>query len=100
MSRALADLLVKEKIITSQQHAEAIAANKEGKGHIQFLIERKYVSENKLILFLSQKFGLPSVNIAKFEIPPEVIKLVPVELARKHRVIPLQSNKGTVVVAV
>ena len=76
MSRALAELLVKDKIIPPNQFAEAVEAAKAGKSHIRFLIEKKYVSETKLLYFLSQKFSLPSINLAKFEVA-DVIKLVP-----------------------
>jgi type IV pilus assembly protein PilB len=53
----------------------------------------------KLLTFLSQKFKLPSINLAKFEVRPEVIKLVPVEIVKKHRIVPIQANPGTLVVA-
>ncbi len=100
MSQQLADLLAKERIISAAQFQEAGVAAKEGKDWMRFLIEKKYVSETKLLYFLSQKFSLPSINLAKFEIQPEVIKLVPADLARKYQVIPIQANQGTVVVAV
>jgi type IV pilus assembly protein PilB len=100
MSRQLAELLVKEKIITASQFAEASSGAKDGRGYIRYLIEKKHVSETKLLYFLSQKFGLPSINLAKFEIDPEVIRLVPPDLVKKIQAIPIQANKGTVVVAV
>jgi type IV pilus assembly protein PilB len=100
MSRQLAELLVKEKIIASNQFSEAVEAAKAGKSHVRFLIEKKYIAETKLLYFLSHKFGLASINLAKFEISPEVIKLIPPDLAKKSGAIPIQSNKGTLVVAV
>src|SRR3954464_651422 len=99
MSRQLAELLVKDKIINTTQFAEAAEAAKSGKSYVRFLIEKRYLAETKLLYYLSQKFGLPSINLAKFEISPEVIKLVPPDLAKKSQVIPIQSNKGTLVVA-
>lgn len=100
MSRALADLLLKERIITAEQLAEAASAAKEGKSYVRTLIERKYVAENSLMHYLSQKFGLPSINLSKFEISPEVLKLVPVDQVRKAQAIPIQASKGTLVVAI
>jgi type IV pilus assembly protein PilB len=99
MSKQLAELLVKEKIIAPSQFAEAAEAAKSGKSYVRTLIEKKYVAEQKLLYFLSQKFGLPTINLAKFEISPEVIKLVPLEVAKKSAIIPIQSSKGTLVVA-
>lgn len=99
MSRQLAELLVKDKIITPAQFTEAAEAAKAGKSYARFLIEKKYLAETKLLYYLGQKFGLPSINIAKFDISPEVIKMVPMDLARKSQVIPIQANQGTLVVA-
>src|SRR4051812_30093181 len=99
MSRQLAEMLLRDKIITPVQFNEAGEAAKSGKHHIKFLIDQKYVAETKLLYYLSQKFGLPSINITKFEVSPEVIKLIPPDLARKNQVIPIQANQGTLVVA-
>ncbi len=104
MSRQLAELLVRERIVTQNQVNDAIAALKNdggpAKSIVRKLIEDKHVSETKLLYFLSQKFGLPSINLEKFEVSPDVIRLVPMDLARKHQAIPIQSNnRGTIVVA-
>lgn len=100
MSRQLAELLVKDKIIAPAQLTEANEAAKSGKSHVRFLIEKKYVADTKLLYYLSQKFGLPTINLQKFDIPPDVIKVLSGELARKHQAIPIQSAKGTLVLAI
>ena len=100
MSKPLAELLLKDRIINPAQFAEAEAAAKGGKSYVRFLIEKKYLAETKLLYFLSQKFGLPSINLAKFEVSADVLKLVHPDLAKKSRAIPIQMNKGTLVVAI
>ncbi|MBI3544501.1 MAG: Flp pilus assembly complex ATPase component TadA, partial [Deltaproteobacteria bacterium] len=101
MSRALVDILAKDKIITPQQHQEAVDANKvRGENFISFLINKKYLAEAKLLQYLSQKYGLPAINLMKYEINAEIIKLVPPEVARKSQVIPIQKNKGILVCAI
>ncbi|CAM6055004.1 unnamed protein product [Sphagnum tenellum] len=102
MSRALAEMLVKDKVVTPAQLSQAakyLEATKGGKGFVRYFIEQKFIVETKLLYYLSQKFGLPSINISKFEVAPEIIKLVPGDIARKSQVVPIQSNKGTLVVA-
>jgi type IV pilus assembly protein PilB len=99
MSRQLAEMLLKDKVIAPAQFAEAVEAAKTGKSHIRFLIEKKYVAETKLLYYLSQKYGLPSINLGKFEINQNIIRLIPPEVAKKSGVIPIQSNSGTLVVA-
>jgi len=100
MSRPLADLLLKDKIISQTQFDESIAAGGATPGGIaRHLIGRKYIAETKLLYYLSQKFGLASINLAKFEVNPEIIKLIPLDIARRMQVVPIQSNRGTLVVA-
>ncbi len=99
MSRQLAEMLVKDKIVTPQQLLEAADATNLGKSYVRYFIEKKYIAETKLLYYLSQKFGLPNINLAKFEIVEDTIRLVPPDIARKSQVIPIQSNKGTLVVA-
>jgi len=100
MSLKLAELLLKEKLINQTQFTEAQSTVKSGNSYVRYLIEKKYLSETKLLYFLSQKYSLPSINLAKFEISPDVLRLVPIDLAKKLHVIPLQSNNSTLVVAV
>ncbi len=99
MSRALVDLLFKDRIVPKAQYEEAIDAAKTGKSHVRFLIEKSYLSETKVLYFLSRKFGLPSINLDKFEIGPEISKLMTVDQVRKTQAIPIQANNGTIVVA-
>ena len=101
MSRQFAELLSKEKLITPEHLKEAIDQAAQGnKSHVRFLIEKKYINENRIVVFLSQKFGLPSVNISKFEIKPEVLKMVHLDMVRKYQVIPIQYAKDTLVIAI
>lgn len=101
MSRALADVLLKDKIITPQHFQEAADANQQrGENQIKYLISKKYVAEEKLLQYLSQKYSMPAINLTKYEVKPEVIKLVPPELALRHHVVPIQQNKGVLVVAI
>lgn len=99
MSRTLVDLLLKDKLITAAQHAESVEAAKAGKSHARFLIEKKYVADQKLLYYLSQKFKMTSINLAKLEVQPEVLKLLPPDFVKKSGVIPVQANKTTLVVA-
>ncbi len=100
MSKQLAELLAKDRIITQAQFAEAAEAAKSGGSYVRYLIEKKVVAEAKLLFYLGQKFHLPTINLLKYEIKPEVLKLIPGDLSRKYGAIPIQSNKGTLVVAI
>jgi type IV pilus assembly protein PilB len=100
MSRKLVELFLRERIITDAQFKEAETQLQVGTNPLQFLIDRGAVSETRILAYLSQKFGLPSINLDKFEVSPDIIKLITPEMARKVHAIPIQASKGTLVAAV
>jgi type IV pilus assembly protein PilB len=98
MSRQLAELLVKDRLISPQHFNEAAAVVKEGRGYIKYFVEKKIISDIKLMQYLGQKFGMTSVPLAKFEIPADIINLVSIDLARKCGCIPIQTAKNNMLV--
>jgi type IV pilus assembly protein PilB len=62
-------------------------------------VKKPTPSDDDLVLFLSQQYGVPRVNLGEFDIPDEVLRLVPTELALKHRLVPINDAGETLVVA-
>jgi type IV pilus assembly protein PilB len=100
MSRKLVELLFKERLITQNQHQEADQIFRANGDAIRQFIEKKALSESKLVYFLSQKFSMQSINLAKFDVKPEVLSLISADVARKTQAIPIQMNRGIMVVAI
>jgi type IV pilus assembly protein PilB len=99
MSR-LGELLVREKLISLQQLQEAQnEAKRTGKRLGVALSKLGYVKDQDLTQFLARQYSLPSINLSSFEIDPDVIKLVPKEVAQKHMVIPVNRAGSTLIVA-
>ena len=99
MSRKLVELLHKERLISQSQYQEADQLIRSGVDAIRQFIEKKTLSESKLVYFLSQKFSMQSINLAKFEIKADVIATINAEQATKTQTIPIQMNRGVLVVA-
>lgn len=101
MSRQLAEVLIKDRLITQAQ-LEALTATMTDKNAdpVRLMIKNKMISENKLLEYLSRKYTLHSINLAKFEIDKKVTTLIPVDLVRDLQIIPIQSKSGSIVVAV
>jgi type IV pilus assembly protein PilB len=57
------------------------------------------LQEEDLTQFLSKQYGVPAINLAEFDIDPEVIALIPKEVAAKHRVIPVNRSGSSLIVA-
>ena len=100
MPGRLGELLVRENLITLQQLQKAQEQQRKGGGRLGFnLTKLGYIEESELTSFLSKQYGVPSINLAEFEIDPDVIKLVPQEVAEKHQVIPVNRAGASLIVA-
>jgi type IV pilus assembly protein PilB len=96
----LGELLVRENLITLQQLQAAQEQQRKTGGRLGFnLTKLGYIEESELTAFLSKQYGVPAINLSEFEIDPEVIKLVPLEVAEKHQVIPVNRAGASLIVA-
>src|SRR6476659_6970300 len=100
MAVKLGDLLLKRKLITQDQLDSALKLQREEGGKIgEALVGVFAVSEADITETLSQQFGVPSIDLAHFEIDPGVIKVVPGEVARKYGVLPVNKTGATLTIA-
>ncbi len=58
-----------------------------------------YITEEKLVAFLSKQWGVPAVNLSDYKIDPSVLKLIPIEIARKYLIIPVARVGATLTIA-
>ena len=99
MSR-LGELLVREKMISLQQLQDAQEdAKRSGRRLGVALSQLGYVADADLTQFLATQYSLPSINLSDFDIEPDVLKLVPKNVAMKHMVIPVNRAGATLIVA-
>ncbi|MHB8418936.1 MAG: type IV-A pilus assembly ATPase PilB [Myxococcales bacterium] len=98
--RRLGELLVRQNLISLAQLRKAQDAQGKDGGRLGYhLIKTGAIEEQKLTDFLSKQYGVPAINLKDFEIDPEVIKLVPKEVAEKHVVIPVNRAGPSLIVA-
>ncbi len=96
----LGELLVREKLITPLQLQKAAEEQRNGGGRLGYqLTKMGFIEENELTAFLSKQYGIPSINLYEFDIEPEIIKLIPKEVAQKHQVIPVNRSGNTLIIA-
>ncbi|MEW6455733.1 MAG: type IV-A pilus assembly ATPase PilB [Acidobacteriota bacterium] len=90
MGVKLGDFLLKEKLITKEQLDIALEYQK--KNGIKLgsaLLKLGFVTEDEIINVLSKQYGYPAINISKFDVEPEIIKLIPADVARKYIILPI-----------
>ncbi len=100
MSGRLGELLVRENLISVQQLRKAQEEQQKTGTRIgTALIKVGAIEESKLTDFLSKQYGVPAINLKEFDIDPEIIKLVPKDVAEKHLVIPVNRAGSSLIVA-
>ncbi len=100
MSGKLGEILLKEKLISPDQLKTALDHQKQNGGRLgNSLVQLGYLSDEEITSVLSRQYGVPSINLAYFEVDPGVIKLIPVETARKHQILPLSRVGSSLTVA-
>ena len=63
------------------------------------MIKLGYLTEEKLVTFLSKQWGVPAINLSDYKIDPSVLKLIPVEIARKYLIMPVARVGATLTIA-
>ncbi len=96
----LGELLVKENLISPQQLQEALTYQKQHGGKLGYnLVKLGFVKDEEIAGLLSRQYGVPAINLARFEIDPTVIKLVPAETAQKYQILPLSRAGANLTIA-
>jgi type IV pilus assembly protein PilB len=99
MATKLGQLLVTSNVITEEQLREAIGLQRKQGGRLGTnLVTLGYLTEEKLVAFLSKQWGVPAINLSDYKIEPSVLKLIPVEIARKYLIIPVARVGATLTI--
>ncbi|HUV51657.1 MAG TPA: GspE/PulE family protein [Dehalococcoidia bacterium] len=96
----LGETLVKGAFITEAElkTAQEIAARSNRK-LADVLLEQGLIDSEVLGSLLSLKYGVPVVNLGRIEVQPEAVALVPEQVAREHRILPVSLNGDTLTIA-
>jgi type IV pilus assembly protein PilB len=96
----IGELLLKEKRITPEQLQQALNHQKTNGGKLGHnLVSLGLVKDEEITALLSRQYGVPSINLAQFEIDPSVIKLIPADTAQKYQIVPLSRAGATLTIA-
>ena len=88
--RRLGDVLLEQSLITETQLKECLAVQRAtGQSLAHLLVERKYLSEEDLVVTLSDQLGIPHIRLSNYRIPKEVLNEVPESLARQYFMLPV-----------
>jgi type IV pilus assembly protein PilB len=96
----LGDLLLSGKFISKQQLDDALKYQRVKGGRLgNCLVKLGYLTEDILHTVLSRQFGLEIIEPASCIVEPEVLKLLPRELAIRLQVVPIRREANNLFVA-
>ncbi len=96
----LGELLVREKLINLQQLRQAQDEQRKSGQNLGYALARLgYVSDREMTDFLSSQYRVPAVNLEEYEVDAEVLRLVPQDVAEKHKVLPVSRAGASLIVA-
>jgi len=96
----IGDILVREKLVTPDQLAAALADAKANNTRVGYsLIKLGFIQETDLTRTLARQYRVPAVDLEKVTVDPKIIKLVAPDLANKHLVLPLRRVGRTLTIA-
>lgn len=100
MSQRLGELLIRKNVISGQQLQKAREEQKKNGERLSVALTRLgYLKEQDLTAFLSNQYGVASINLSEMEIDPDIIELIPQEVAQKHQVVPVNKSGANLIVA-
>ena len=100
MGSNLGELLLREKVINQDQLKTAADYEKKNKVTIgSALVTLGHVSEEEMAQALSRQLGYPYIDLSQFEVYPDVINLIPVDIAKKHMIMPIHRIRSFLTMA-
>ncbi|WP_370452614.1 GspE/PulE family protein [Lysinibacillus sp. SGAir0095] len=97
--KRLGDLLVEAGVITNEQLDYALSNKSRDEKLGDFLIRENYLTEQQLIEVLEFQLGVPHINLNQYSIDPELLQLVPAELAKRANIMPIRRDKNRLFIA-
>jgi type IV pilus assembly protein PilB len=96
----IADSLIEDGLLLPNQLQEAVTIQKaEGGRLLKILTDRQFVTEQDMAFSMGRCLNTPPINLARLRVPEEVMSIVPRDMARANRLVPIACLNGKLFVA-
>jgi len=83
-------VLIDKKLLTENDIKKAVELQKNKGGKLSdILVGMGLVSRNDLTIALSEELGIPPIDLSRYTISQDLIKLIPKKIAKNYRVMPV-----------
>src|SRR3954468_22532853 len=96
----IADVLIEDGLLLPNQLEEAVGhQQKEGGRLLKILTDKQFVTDQDMAFSMGRCLNTPPINLAKLRIPEEIMSLVPRDMAKANKLIPIARLNGKLFVA-
>ncbi len=96
----IGEMLVEAGKITDAQLQDCLAAQRLDGGRLgSHLIKNGFIDEDELVEFLSQRYGVPAINLHEVDIDESIIRVIPADVCRKYTILPVSKVGAKLTIA-
>src|SRR6202171_2798410 len=86
----IAEVLIEDGLLLPNQLAAAVSIQKtEGGRLLKILTDKQFVTEQDMAFSTGRCLNTPPINLAKLHVPEEVMALVPRDMAKTNKLVPI-----------
>ena len=86
----IADILIEDGLLLPSQLEEAQELQKKQGGRLlKLLTDNQFVTEQDMVISMGRCLDKPPINLAKVRVPEPILNLVPKDMARSYKLVPI-----------
>ena len=98
-TQRLGEYLLEAGIVDEITWSRALGEEEKSQTIDQILLDTGAIDDVRIAKALSRQLNIPLIDLKDVEIPQQVAFLVPLEIAKKHLVVPVRESEGKLLVA-
>lgn len=99
--KVLSEILLEHNLITQDNLSYAIEESKRTKVPLlQIIVDLGFVEKKNLLFTLSREWQVKAVDLSEIELDPDVVKIIPENMARRQNVIPFAKEENMLFVGI
>lgn len=96
----MGQMLLEAQLISEEQVHTALQAQEVSGSRLgSILVEMGAVTESTLLQFLSQQYGVATIDLSTCQVEADLLRLIPLEMAQKYTVMPVRKTGSRLMLA-
>jgi type IV pilus assembly protein PilB len=96
----LTDVLIKGSLLKKKDLDKALEIQKKSGGSLgKILVDKGFITQKDLVVAISSQLSIPPIDLSKYKVDKDLIKVVPEKAARQYTLLPI-SKLGNVLTVV